>query len=385
MTTILTDLVTQFQAATSGWFQALFPIARNLFFTLAAIELVWAASWWVVERDDPAQILVQLLKRVMAIGFFLAVLTFADTWIPAVIDGFSTAGQQASGLPELNPSTVIDQGIAIATSLISSISVAGWFTSPMGGLVAAFSALASFLAFVVIAAQLALALIEMYVVIGGGVLLLGFAGSRWTMPFAERYLSYAVAVGIKLFVLYLIVGVGTALAASWSTLIANAGASFADLFAVVGASLVYMIVAWQIPSFASALIAGSVNLTLGTAAYTAASMGAIALGAKGLAVRAAAATAGATTAMLEAGRYARDARAVGAGGGTGGAIAGAGALARETLATHARRAIGMRASSTATAIEEARVARFGPALIAQRAARQEKGAPRPAGNEENRS
>jgi len=371
VTTILTDLVLQFQNATAGWFQSLFPIARNLFFTLAAIELVWAASWWVIERDDPSQVLALFLRRIMAIGFFLAVLTFADTWIPAVIEGFTVAGQQASGLQELNPSTVIDQGIAIATQLVSSISLAGWFASPLGGLVAAVCSLASFLAFVVIAAQLALTLIEMYVVIGGGVLLLGFAGSSWTMPFSERYLSYAVAVGIKLFVLYLIVGVGTALAASWSALLPNTGTSLPDLFAVVGASLVYMIVAWQIPSFASALVAGSVNLTLGTAAYTAASIGAVALGAKGIAARAALATAGATTAMFEAGRYARDARLVGAGGMSGGAIAAAGTLARHALASSVRRVLGTRAPTTARAIEESRIVRFGPALIAQRAARSE--------------
>jgi type IV secretion system protein TrbL len=311
MTSILTDLVNAFQGATSGWFAALFPIARNLFFTLAAIEIVWAAPWWVIERDDPSQIFVQFLKRVIAIGFFLAVLTFADVWIPAIIDGFATAGQLAGGLPELNPSTVIDQGIAVGSALISSISVAGWFSSPGGNLVAAIAALLSFLAFVVIAGQLALTLIEMYVIIGGGVLLLGFAGSRWTIPFAERYLSYAVAVGIKLFVLYLIIGVGTALAASWGATLAAAGTSPSDLFAILGASLVYMIVAWQIPSFASSLIAGSVNLTLGTAVYTGATMGAMALGAKGIAARAAVSGARKTTAMLEAGRYARDARAAG--------------------------------------------------------------------------
>jgi type IV secretion system protein TrbL len=359
MTSILTDLVNAFQGATSGWFAALFPIARNLFFTLAAIEIVWAASWWVIERDDPSQIFVQFLKRVIAIGFFLAVLTFADVWIPAIIDGFATAGQLAGGLPELNPSTVIDQGIAVGSALISSISVAGWFSSPGGNLVAAIAALLSFLAFVVIAGQLALTLIEMYVIIGGGVLLLGSAGSRWTIPFAERYLSYAVAVGIKLFVLYLIIGVGTALAASWGATLAAAGTSPSDLFAILGASLVYMIVAWQIPSFASSLIAGSVNLTLGTAVYTGATMGAMALGAKGIAARAAVSGARKTTAMLEAGRYARDARAAGSSGMVGAVAGGFSTLATEAVASRARRAAGIASGSTAAAIRESRFRRFG--------------------------
>lgn len=359
MTSILTDLVNAFQGATAGWFAALFPIARNLFFTLATIEIVWAASWWVIERDDPTQIFVQFLKRIIAIGFFLAVLTFADVWIPAIIDGFATAGQVAGGLPELNPSTVIDQGIAVASSLISSISVAGWFTSPGGNFVAAIAALLAFLAFVVIAGQLALALIEMYIVIGGGVLLLGFAGSRWTIPFAERYLSYAVAIGIKLFVLYLIIGVGTALAASWGPTLAGVGASPSDLFAILGASLVYMIVAWQIPSFASALIAGSVNLTLGTAVYTGGSMAAMALGVKGLAARAAVSGARGTTAMLEAGRYARDAQAAGGTGMVGAVAGGFSALASEAVAVRARRVAGIPAGRTAAALRERRIARFG--------------------------
>ena len=359
MTSILTDLVNAFQGATSGWFAALFPIARNLFFMLAAIEIVWAASWWVIERDDPSQIFVEFLKRVIAIGFFLAVLTFADVWIPAIIDGFATAGQLAGGLPELNPSTVIDQGIAVSSTLISSISLAGWFSSPGGNLVAAISALLSFLAFVVIAGQLALTLIEMYVIIGGGVLLLGFAGSRWTIPFAERYLSYAVAVGIKLFVLYLIIGVGTALASSWGATLAAAGTSPSDLFAILGASLVYMIVAWQIPSFASSLIAGSVNLTLGTAVYTGATMGAMALGVKGMAARAAVSGARKTTAMLEAGRYVRDARAAGSSGMVGALAGGFSTLATGAVRSRAQRAAGIASGSTTAAIRESRISRFG--------------------------
>ncbi len=359
MTSILTNLVLAFQAATAGWFAALFPIARNLFFTLATIEIVWAASLWVLERDDPTQIFVQFLKRIIAIGFFLAVLTFADVWIPAIIDGFATAGQIAGGLPELNPSTVIDQGIAVASSLISSISVAGWFTSPGGNFVAAIAALLAFLAFVVIAGQLALALIEMYVVIGGGVLLLGFAGSSWTMPFAERYLSYAVAIGIKLFVLYLIIGVGTALAASWGPTLAGVGTSPTDLFAILGASLVYMIVAWQIPSFASALIGGSVNMTLGTAIYTGGSMAAMAVGVTGIAARAAASGARGTTAILEASRYARDARATGSTGMVGSVAGGVSALATEAVGSRARRVAGIPAARTAVALRDRRIARFG--------------------------
>ena len=56
-----------------------------------------------------------------------------------------------------------------------------------------------------------------YIIIGGGALLLRFNGSKWTQVFAEKYLGYAVSVGIKLFALYLIVGLGQNLANTWVT------------------------------------------------------------------------------------------------------------------------------------------------------------------------
>ena len=71
-------------------------------------------------------------------------------------------------------------------------------------------------AYAIIAAQLLVALVESYIVIGGGILLLGFSGSRWTKFFSERYLSYVASVGVKLFVLYLIMGIGMSIAAGGS-------------------------------------------------------------------------------------------------------------------------------------------------------------------------
>ena len=44
--------------------------------------------------------------------------------------------------------------------------------------------------------------------IGAGVIFLGFGGSRWTAAYVERYIAYAVSVGMKILVLYLLIGAG---------------------------------------------------------------------------------------------------------------------------------------------------------------------------------
>ncbi len=77
-----------------------------------------------------------------------------------------------------------------------------------------FTALIVVVAFATIAAQLPVAR-ESFIVMGAGILLIGFSGSRWTKFFTERYLSYVASVGVKLFVLYLIMGAGVSIAARW--------------------------------------------------------------------------------------------------------------------------------------------------------------------------
>jgi hypothetical protein len=64
-----------------------------------------------------------------------------------------------------------------------------------------------------------------------GVLFLGFAGSRWTKFFTERYLSYIASIGVKLFVLYLIMGVGMSIAARWMPVLERGGFSPIPFFA----------------------------------------------------------------------------------------------------------------------------------------------------------
>ena len=94
-----------------------------------------------------------------------------------------------------------------------------------------------------------------YIIIGGGALLLRFNGSKWTQVFAEKYLGYAVSVGIKLFALYLIVGLGQNLANTWVT---RLGASTPETAIQVGvAALIYGAMGIMVPGMAGSMLNGS--------------------------------------------------------------------------------------------------------------------------------
>ena len=326
---ILDKVGSEYQSASKQWEMGLTIIAKGLFLKLALLEIVWSAIWWVLERDDPNQIIVAMLKKIMSLMFFWAILLNFDTWIPAVIDGFAQSGQIAAKTGPLTPSEVLDRGLMLATKVASASNKAGLFSKAGLGstILSGLSAIIILLTFAVIAGQMLITLIESYIVVSGGVLFLGFAGSRWTTTFAEKYLSYSVSVGVKLFVMYLIIGAGQKLTNSWGDLI-TPELTISDYMEVVAGSLVYMFLAWQIPSLASSMLTGAVSMTLGSAAATVATVAAGAAGAAGAAAAGVAGAGNGVAGAIQAGSAAIDqARAGGASGFAGIAKGAIGALA----------------------------------------------------------
>src|SRR5438132_5237306 len=186
--TILDDIARDYDSVSAAWSSALLPIAQAVFWTLVLIELTWSAVWWVVDREDGLGVIAALLRKLLAVGFFYAVLLNGGTWIRAAIQGFSQAGSSASGLADLSPSGVFDQGLALANKILNAVEGLGLPEVAFPSLVAALTAFVVVVSFAIIAAQLLVALVESFTVIGAGILFVGFSGARWTPFVTERYL-----------------------------------------------------------------------------------------------------------------------------------------------------------------------------------------------------
>lgn len=317
------SLVAQFQAAVAGIYGAVLPIAQNLFILLAAITITWSVLWWVIERDDPVPIFVGLLKNLMRISFFWFVLTNARGLSQTILNSFVSAGQaaaSAAGAPmaQLSPVGILLAGSNLAETLIQNLNIQGLFGSVAGAFFAPMIGLLLFVAFLIIAAQMVVALVEGFIVTSGGVLLLGFLGSPWTARFGMAYFSALAGAGIKLFMIYIIVALGGGLIAGWQTSMAE-GVDLAGAFTILGVASLFSFIAWSIPNYSQALASGAVSTSLNTLTSTAAGFAAtasgmripLALGARGAA--AVRAGAGLTVDRMRAGQGAL--RAIGAGAG----------------------------------------------------------------------
>jgi type IV secretion system protein TrbL len=283
---ILTGLAHQFSTTTQPWMTTALHYAQGLFFALVAIEIAWSAITYVLQKDSLPDFVASLLLKILGVGFFFIVLQpqYGPVWIGDIISSFSQAGSAISGQVQLtpsDPSSVFNCGTDIANAMLESTSENQGMSLgnilPMIEIVltSMICALGVVLAFAIIAGQLLITLVESYIVIGAGVFMLGFTGSRWTLVFGEKYVGYAVSIGIKLFMLELIVGLGFDLGQQWGSLFANGIAPPETYIEVVGAALVFGFLAWQIPSLAASLMNGAPRMTLGSFVSTA---GAVAVG-----------------------------------------------------------------------------------------------------------
>lgn len=278
---ILTGLADQFSTTTAPWMTTALGYAQDLFFALVAIEIAWSAITYVLQKDSLPDFVAALLLKILSVGFFYILLQpqYGPVWISDIVASFSQAGSAIGGQPQFgpsDPSSVFNCGTDVANAMLQSISQNNVGINPgsiLPAIEACFAALICalgvVLAFAVIAGQLLITLIESYIVIGAGVFMLGFTGSRWTLVFGEKYVGYAVSVGIKLFMLELIVGLGYALGQQWSALFGNGIAPPGTYIEVVGAALIFGFVAWQVPGLAGSLMNGAPRMSLGSFLETA--------------------------------------------------------------------------------------------------------------------
>jgi type IV secretion system protein TrbL len=272
----LTDVADAFKTTSAGWISTALDYARHLFFLLVAVELAWTAVTYALQRDSLSDFVASVVLKLMSVFFFLALLQNAPSWIPYIIDSFSQAGANIGGQGVvLDPSSTFGVGLQLAKNMLGTLSNPVFFTAIVAVLLAVFCSIGVVVAYAVVAGQLMVTLIESYIIVSAGLFFLGFSGSRWTLPFSEKYVAYAVSVGIKLFMLYLIVGLGQTLAAQWAVLFTPGVIASPDVYiGVAGSALVFMLLGWQIPSLAASLMNGSPMMTLGTAGSTLGTMAA---------------------------------------------------------------------------------------------------------------
>jgi TrbL/VirB6 plasmid conjugal transfer protein len=185
---------------------------------------------------------------------------------------------------------VLRIGGQIANTIFDAPANASLMTDIELAIVQSVSAFIVLLSFVITAAMLLLTLIESYLVVGGGVLLLGFGANRFTAPAAEGYFGYVLRVGVRLLFFYLVLAIGVQMTNQWAAALAAAcnpvpatlpwwttyGVPPSSIITTVcsgslpvsamlnyaAGAIVFMIVSLAVPYTASSIAGGTIGLAL---------------------------------------------------------------------------------------------------------------------------
>ena len=129
---VLDDLVGRFQQSTATWGPVLRNYARGTFALLAAIELVWAGAGLAFKGADASEFMAELVRQILGLGFFYALLENSNAWGDLIIQSFRIAGQTASGGP-MYPSNVLISGVTVAKKIWDMASI--WNAPASAGMI----------------------------------------------------------------------------------------------------------------------------------------------------------------------------------------------------------------------------------------------------------
>ncbi len=274
----LIDLI---QNQSHGWYSKLHHYGFRLFWLLAILQFLFSFIPLLFKQSDIADLVGELVKFVLVIGFFAALLEYSQEWGTAIVDSFRIVAAQASGRTRsLLPGTILDESIKLALAMINTST---W--NPITAVLLALQAAVVFLCFGFIAVLLAVTIIESYIVINASVIFMGFGASQWTREISITAFRYAVSVGAKLFVITLLVTLMTDSIMQWREAYTFSDASN---WTLLGLSLLCAYLTKTIPE----IIAGLISGTSGGSGATIGAMAGAAIGAAA-SVAAIAATGGA--------------------------------------------------------------------------------------------
>lgn len=250
--TVLTTLENSVTTAAKGWQTTVAQAAKSLFWILAGIEVGIAAVWLAIQAATLDAWFAEMVRRIMFIGFFAFVLDQGFNFAKAVVDSLYQIG---AGAGSASPADVFNAGLKVASAMSHNAQF-GLFQDNALAIASVFAMVIVVISFSLVAAIFVAVMVEMYVGLFAGMIMLGLGGSSFTKEFAIRYLVYAFSVGMKLMALVMIAKIGSDALLSLANQTGSGDDAFVGTLAIGGISVVVFIISIYVPNIIQGVVQG---------------------------------------------------------------------------------------------------------------------------------
>lgn len=244
--------------------------AKRLFWSLAAISLVWTMGMLVV-RQDIGEAMMEMLRFIVVTGIFYWLLINAsdrgggESFVDAIVQSFyGMLHENASDEQILNQTNgIMARGLHIFYNVMNETGEGDIADRIISGLMA----VGVLAACAVMSAQYLLALAMAWILGYAGIFLLGFGGARWTSQIAINFYRNVVAIGMALLVLTIVGSVALDFLEKMQyDGLQKTFAHYPYLGMMLGASIVLTVLSIKVPQLVYTLVTGSsLGLFAGTA------------------------------------------------------------------------------------------------------------------------
>lgn len=261
---ILNNVTDQFQAQASTWGGIITGYASWLFWVLGSISLVWTGGALVLKRADIGEFFAEFIRFCVFFGFYLWLLQNAAAIGSAIINSLVLIGANASQTGASNPSAVMDIGFQIFYKVVQQTSI--W--SPVVSTMAILLAIIILTCIALIAANMTIMLCSAWILLYGGIIFLGFGGSRWTSEIAIHYYKTLIGIGASLMAMVLMVGIAQSIITTYYNDMST-GVQVNELATIMVVAVILLLLIHRVPNLISGIITGAAIGHSGIGAFSA--------------------------------------------------------------------------------------------------------------------
>lgn len=251
-----------FLTITTGWVNVGESYARTIFFSLALISILKCGCEYVLYKKDIKDLFDSLLTTLIILCGFLAVIQYAPSWTSTIfLKSFEFLGTKITSINTLTPTGIVDQGIDLVVQILNHAPVMS-FLQIFNTLTLLISCICIFLCFFYLGMELLITKLQAYIVMYGCIVFLGFSGVDKLRFMAISYLKSALHVGIKLFIVYLLVAAGTKTTDMISNIISQNHSyvpSVTGLLIVSSTCLSFVVMVKRVSAMASEFLSGVIG------------------------------------------------------------------------------------------------------------------------------
>lgn len=258
---LLNNILHKYADVASTWQNKMVSYANWLFWGLVLISMVWTFGMMALKNAGLTEALAELVRFFAVTGFFWWILSNGPAMSMSIIDSMRMMASNASGVGNsLSPSGIVD----IAFSILEKTRAAADFWSPVVSAIMLLTAVVVLVVMALIAVNMVLLLVAGWFLAYGGVFLLGFGGGRWTTDIAINYYKTVLGLGVQIFAMILLVGIGQSFVDQYYAAFQNGKPDLNSLCVLLVSAVVLLVLVTKIPPMLASVVGGGSSAGIGS-------------------------------------------------------------------------------------------------------------------------